>query len=150
MSLVLQHSPADILARAMIALAMGSDPTEEPLDDWPVYVNSEPKLPDNCLTVYDTSPKYDGRSMIDGETWQHYGIQVRIRATTFEVALLRAEFIRVDLNETLYDETVIIAGTEYLIHCASSTNLLRLGADSPNSKRQLFTVNAALSLKRVN
>jgi hypothetical protein len=72
-----------VIQQVLIELGLGTDPDTDPGEAWPVYSGSEPggqDAPDNCLTVYDTDPKPDGRSMLDGETWQHYGLQIRIFA----------------------------------------------------------------------
>lgn len=146
MSTALLHSPADMIAQLLVDLGLGTSPTADPLGAWPVYVDQEPATPDNCITVYDTSPQSDGRSMIDGETFQHFGFQVRVRGITHKIGYAKAEAIRVMLNENSYDKTVHLDLSHYLIHCINGTTLLRLGKNTPSDKRSLYTINAKLCL----
>ncbi len=157
MSLVLLHSPADVLRWMLIALGAGSDPTDVnsqglPNGAWPIYVDSEPSLPDNCVTLYDTAPSSDGRIMIDGENVQHPGFQVRIRGTDHPTAFVRAEYLEHVLAETLkYDTVHITTGTvtsTYLVCCAARLRTTRMGKDVPNTKRSLYTINGILALRR--
>lgn|SRR3990167_993558 len=141
------HSPADVLRRVLITLGHGVNP---PLTTWPIYAAGEPNTPDNCITVYDTEGRNDGRSMIDGEQWEHYGVQVRIRSTTHKVGYAKAQAIAEALDQEIYDEVETIDTTTYLLHSVSRTSrVLALGKDTPNSKRTLFTINALVSLKTI-
>lgn len=147
MANTLLHSPADIVRRVLIALGLGVDPPSTP---WPIYCDSEPGAPDNCLTLYDTTGKSDGRAMKGGELFTHYGIQVRIRAVDHPTGYLKADAIRCDMARTIYDRGVTIAGTAYLLHClARISEVLILGTETGVSKRHLFTINALASLKKL-
>lgn len=148
MSTPMLHSPADILAQLIVDLGKGTDPTAG--GAWPVFVAGEPTAPDNAITVYDTTPQDDGRSMIDGEMLGHFGFQVRVRGTTHSVAYVKAEAVRVALEESVYDRTVHRDGSTYLVHCVAKTNFLSIGKDVPTSKRSLFTINGLVSLKYAN
>jgi len=75
----LTHSPSDIVRQLLVNLALGVDPTTDETSDWPIYESREPDLPDDCITVYNTADKLQGRTMTDGETQGQEGIQVRIR-----------------------------------------------------------------------
>lgn len=141
---ILQHSCADILRRVLIALDLGTDPTQYPnvLGEWPVYVDNEPSDPDNVLTVYDTSGRDGGRTMYDGERQENHGFQVRIRSSDHKTGFTRARAIAVTLDRNVYDEVVTLDGTAYLVHAVSRTSdVIRLGK-APGSKRSLFTINA--------
>lgn len=150
MSLVLLHSPADIIRWLLVAKSEGTSPLLTPLQPWPIYRGNEPTVPDECLTVYDTTAQADGRSMIDGETWRHEGIQVRIRAADYTPAFAKARSIARTLDESVYNDTVAIDGHHYLVHSVSGTNLLVLGKGVPDSKRNLCTVNGLVALRRLD
>ena len=146
----LLHSPADVTRHLLISLGLGTDPDDG--GAWPVYATSEPDLPDNALTIYDTVGTSDGRSMIDGELYQHYGIQVKIRAATHSGGGYgKADAIRTALAETVYDETVHVGDSTYLVHCYSRIGeVLTLGKETPTSKRSLFSINAIVALKQLS
>lgn len=145
----LLHSPADIISRLLVTKGQGVAPIVGSPTPWQVYVSGEPPTPDQCLTVYDTTSQDDGRSMLTGETWQHYGFQVRIRALDHPTGYVKAEAIHTALDEAVYDEFVTIDGTTYNVHSVSATNLLCLGKEASSSGRRLFTVNGLSSIIRV-
>lgn len=142
------HPPSQIVSRLLISLGLGSLPTTEPGGvEWPAYFSREPTAPDNCITVYDTDGQDDGRSMINGETFSHYGFQIRVRATTYSIGWVKADTIATFLVEDVYLDTVTIEGVTYTVQCiARVSDVIKLGKESPTSKRELFTINALLSL----
>src|SRR5687768_852739 len=87
------HSPAEVVAQMLIDLGEGSDPASD--GAWPCGYSSEPAdLPDNRITVYDTTGADFGGSMIDGELWGTFGIQVRVRAATHGVGWTKLQGIQ--------------------------------------------------------
>ena len=141
MPATLLHSPAHIVQRLIVSLGLGTLPSAA--GSWPVYATAEPQDPDNVITVYDTAGQSDGRSMIDGELFEHNGIQVRVRATTHEVGWPKADAIQTGLALSVYDETVTIDGTAYLIHSINRIGqVIPIGKETPLSKRSVFTINA--------
>lgn len=150
MSLPLLHSPADIVAQLMIDLGAASDPVAVPQGAWPVFVKGEPSTPDNCLTVYDTSPKDGGRIMVDGSRTQHYGLQVRVRAATENTSTIKATGLRVFFDESVKYRGVTFGARHYLVHCFSTVNVLSVGRETPTSKRFIHTVNLMTSLIRLD
>lgn len=148
MSLSFLHSPADVIRWLLISLGLGTDPLANNL--WPIVVDDEPELPDNVLTIYDTTARDDGRAMIDGESWHHMGFQVRIRSRDFTAGYVKADAIQVALDEQVYQNTVSIGTARYLVDCITGTTLIRLGKELPASKRSLFTINALAPIIRTS
>lgn len=145
MATPLEHSPADITAQLLVDLGLGTDPNDN--GDWPVYVNSEPSTPDNCLTVYDTTDRDDGRAMVSGERQVFFGYQIRIRARNHKVGWLKAHEIAISLDENVYETSVILEGNTYVVHsCNRISGVLPLGKESPTSKRNLYTLNFLASI----
>ena len=146
----LVHSPADIVAQLLIDLGLGTDPTTN--GTWPIYVGREPTIPDNCITVYDTAGVDDGRSMIDGETWNHYGFQVRVRSVDHRTGWVKADTISSTMAMNVLRTSTTITDsdgtkTNYRIQCiARIGDTLKLGKEVPTSKRDIFTVNATMTL----
>lgn len=152
MSTALSHRPADVVRWLLIALGQGSDPTQlsskgVPSGLWPIYVNAEPNAPDNCITLYDTDQVDFGRSMIDGESFQHYGIQLRVRSSDDKTGGAKIEAMRVFINEQIYERHVTVDGHDYEVQSVFATGVLTLGMDNPNSKRMLYTSNLSAVLK---
>jgi hypothetical protein len=130
-------------------LALGGNPNTDPLPGWPVYVAAVPDTPDEVMTVTDTAPTNDARSMIDGTRFVHYGFQVRIRSTTPAKAALKAFAVRRAFDESVHNRLVTIDGVEYVVGSISNATVLAVGKESPTSKRSLFTINALVSLRAI-
>ena len=148
---ILTHSPADVVRRVLIALGLGTDPSLSPQQSWPVFSDGEPDRPDSVITVYDTAGKRKGRTMTDGEVQEYHGIQIRIRSSAHSAGYLKARALAIALDGDVYQETVTIGSKTYLIHQLSRTSdVLRLGKESPVSKRCLFTINALAMVRQTN
>lgn len=143
----LAHSPADIVRKLLIVLELGSEQASG--EPWPVFAAGEPDKPDSAITVYDTTGVKQGRIM-QGETQERHGVQVRIRAANHTGGYGKARAIAVALDEDVYQETVTIGNARYLVHSISRTSdVLALGKESPNSKRSLFTVNGTVMVRQI-
>lgn len=153
MSLPFLHDVEDVIQQLLIDLGLATDPSSWASggvgNPWPVFAGSEPTLPDNVVTVKTTTPRPDGRSMLDGEVWVHWGFQVRIRGIDQPTAFVKAEAIRVRLNEGVDGALVTLAGHQYRVSCVSGTNNIRLGTEVPKSKRHLRTVNGLAPILRL-
>lgn len=119
---------------------------------WPVFASGEPDIPDNCITVYDTTGIKDTRNMYGGLVFYHLGFQVRIRAVDHTSGWLKAEEIQDALaKQVLRRQIVVTDGNTYLVQCiAKIGRILDLGKDMGNSKRTLFTLNALVTMKKVS
>lgn len=148
MSGSLDHSPAEVMRHALVALGVGTLPTAA--GSWPIYGHSEPDTPDNVITLYDTTGVGHGRSHIDGEIQEHQGVQVRIRSDKQDTGYPKAKAIAELLDKSINRLTVTIGAAEYLVHAATRTgDVLSLGKESPTSKRNLFTLNFIVALRQV-
>lgn len=106
-------------------------------------------MPDEVLTVYDTAWQDDGRAMVDGEEFRHYGFQVRVRSGDHPTGWVKAFAVRYYLAEGLYDWEITIDGALYRVWCANGNDIIVLGKDTPTSKRSLFTINAVAPIERL-
>jgi hypothetical protein len=148
MSQLLTHSPADVLRQALVDLGVAGDSSSI---TWPAAVGREPDRPDNCITVYDTAPRADSRSAIDGELSEHYGIQVRVRSSTYSAGWARAHALYNALCKTLNLQTVTLEGSTYLIECASEPRGPRpLRRPATEDRRVVFTMDCLLVAKQLS
>jgi len=146
MSGALDHSPADIVAQLLVDLSLGSDPTGS--SAWPVFVAREPETPDNCITVFGTASKKQGRTMNDGEVQEQHGIQVSVRSGTYPTGFAKARAIAVALDESVRLNTVSLESATYTVYGVSRTSgPLDLGKE-PTTKRNVFTINATVTLRQ--
>lgn len=150
-----KHAPADVIRWLLINLGLGIAPTVADLTDWQVSAEKERDSPDNTITVYDTDGADDGRSMVDGTIFYHYGFQVRVRGHSHQLGWRKANDIRTALakNVSFTDVTVndgISAGNYVVYSVVRIGGVLSLGWDDPNTRRHLFTVNALVTLRQVS
>ena len=141
----LGHSPADIVRYLLVDLSRGTLPEDE--TTWPIYVSQEPDSPDSCITVYDTSGILEGRAQISGEIQEHYGIQIKVRAASPTVAYTKIAEINSWIDESVRNNSVTIESSQYLVYAITRKGgILSLGKELSASKRNLYTVNAIVSL----
>ena len=154
----LQHSPADIVRWAMVAMGLGTNPLASNYQgaDWPISAESELANPDNAIVVYTTMPKLDGRSMVDGEQATHWAWQIAVRGATKERdAWLKAFAIWRKLNESVLGMVLSInnlvggGATVYEITCfAGVTGPTAVGTEAPRSKRHIYTLNGFFTVRQ--
>lgn len=160
MSIPFKHSPAEVVRQTLIDFKQGvagvwsqGNYTGLP---WPIFTDVEPPLPDNLLIVTDTTPVSDGRSMVGGESYQHWGFQIKVRGVNKPTAFMKADALRVFLNEDVYAHLVTLTNHQpgqppqgpstYTLYCFAQVNLLRLGLETQNSKRFLYTINGLVTI----
>ena len=138
---ILNHSPADIIRYLLIQMGAGVNPTVS-TSNWPIYVSSEPNLPDNCITIFDTLGEISNKNHLNGKVIEHNGFQIRVRAENHPTGYVKANSIAQLIDTELYRESVTIDSSDYCIHSVKRvSDIIPLGTDSPTSKRYLFTIN---------
>lgn len=143
-----QHLVGEIIQHLFIGYGLGVDPDILPRGSWPVYSTTLPTHPDNLIVVRGTTGRSHGRTMVDGETLNHYGFQVMIRAVDDRIGNRKAEDIRYKMQVAMYQNVITIGASRYLIPCISNIGqVLCLGFDHPNSKRSLFSLNAVSAIR---
>lgn len=140
------HSPARVLAKLLVDLAMGTDPTAG--TDWPVYTDGEPSSPDNTITTFNKDGGQTVRFMPTGTFDGPAGVQVRVRAKDNPTGWVKTDSLATALAG-VYRRSVTVGTSVYQVHCLSQMgNVLSLGKEAPTSKRNLFTVNMVMSVQQ--
>ena len=122
----LQHRPQQVLAAVLVARGLGGDPAAlatalapnaPALSNtyWPVCWSNEPDRPDNAITVLANVPQLDAKTAPDAGLVQHFSLTVRVRGQTDDLVGQKAEDVAYDLNTGLYDQKIVIDGTEYSV-----------------------------------
>lgn len=144
----LDHSPADILRHLLINISQGTLPTDNLT--WPVYTSQQPDKPDNLITTLDFPGPHQGRAQVDGEVQERHGVTVRVRAANHVTGYLKARQIAIALDQQVYRETVTIDTIGYTVHAVSrdANAPSSLGKDVPGSKRDLFTIDTTISVRK--
>lgn len=146
----LAHSPADVLRWCLINNDHGTDPNLY-VDDWPITVSDEPDTPDNCITLFDTVDRTNGRFQTNGEVQGSHGIQIRLRSKNHATGYSKLDSIKEFLDKQLVQKTVTIDGVEYLLYsCYRTSGILSLGREMPQTNRRIFTLNVQLSVRQTS
>lgn len=152
----LLHSPADVVRQLVLDLGLGTDPDDEPGEDWPVFAHSLPDLPDAAMAVTDTAGRDHGSSQLTGELFTAYGWQLRVRGVTHAGgAWQKADECRRSLSERCTQRVVTLANltgtdtTDYTVHCLHGFGQVLTGAEpSSAGRRTVFSLNGLISLTR--
>ena len=140
-------SPASVLASYIVGAALMSVPSDD--DDWPLYIATLPEGVDEAGAILNTTAVKDGRSMKDGDRFQHYGIEIIIRALTEEAGWGRCVVIAEDL-ETIHNETVVRDDVSYQIRNISMMGGINsLGQEEGTKRRRLFSMNFIMALEEL-
>lgn len=151
MSGSLLHSPADVARWALVQAGAGTDPTLSTLQEWPIFTDRENDAVDDCITIYNTAGKVQGRTHNDGEMQLQHGVQVRIRSTDPKSGHTRSRFVAEIMDKTIYDAIVDIDTSQYRLHAFTrTTDVIPLGKEVGSTKRNLFTINATISLRQLS
>ena len=147
MSGSLAHSPSEIIQNLIVDLGLGVLPSAG--GSWPVYRASIPDAPDNVITVIRTAGRLQGRRQPTGETIEHYGIQITIRGTTPTIGDTKARAIADAFDTSVLRDSVTISSNVYVVQAITrASGPIPLGDESPESKRQIFTLNITASIRQ--
>lgn len=135
----MNKSPAEVLRAAILA--------QQPAE-WPVYATSMPDKPDQLIVVYDTTPKTFGRYMSTGETVEHPGVQIRVRAATYLLGYQKAKSIARFLDAIARSAIAMDDGYVYTIQAASHRGVIAMGQEE-GTRRDHFSINATLSFASI-
>ena len=142
----MNHSPKRVIHQLLIDLNLGDDP-EDTTPVWPIYYSVLPDGPNNAICVYDTENRMEGREMVTGESQEHYGIQIAIRAENEDVGTSKGRAITESLDTEVFRELVTVQGAVYLVQSVGrTTGVLNLGREAPQTDRRRFSINALASI----
>ena len=120
--------------------------------DWPVSAEYELDLPDNTITVYTTASKDEGRVSVDtmdSQTLENF--QVRVRGKNHRTAWAKIDAISTAFNY-VYKVSLAVEASGYLVYVmVNSSDPVPLGPkDTPNSKRNVMTMNCGIRARQLN
>jgi hypothetical protein len=145
MSGLLPNSPAEILQQALVDDLLGSQPNES--DIWPIFVNNNQKSNTENITVYDTTGIVRGKTHVDSEVQEHYGLQFLIRHPDPPVCYQKANELMVQIN-TIWRKIVILENLHYSIDAITTSGpILRVGKEQPEEVLFVYSLNAIASIR---
>ncbi len=89
--------------------------------------------------------------MIDGETQEHYGFQVRVRDPDHPSGWTKANAIAVVIDEDVANDGVTIDSNTYTVYAITRVSgVFSIGKMTPTSKLNIFTLNAIVALRQIS
>lgn len=144
----LAHSPARIVANLLADLGVGTLASSG-TGDWRITYSMVIDVPDDVITIYDTTGIKQGRAHTSGEVFMHYGIQIAIRSADYDTGYVKAKSIATILDETVKYAGVTIDSSVYSIPAISRRgSIISLGQQDSVSERNVFTINALVALRQ--
>lgn len=141
------HPPAFVIMQYLIDQGLGT--ARSAGGSWPIHYGDEPDTPDNCITVYDSEGRTQGRAMTSGEVQELNGIQVRVRCAPTQIVegYKKCHNIVRNFDSSVNRTYVPIGSDTYLIQAISRTSdVISLGTESPSSRRRIYTATALVSM----
>lgn len=141
---------ADILRNLLLDLGLGS---EVMANDWSIAIGEIPEDPDNVMCIYDTSGVSDGRIMANGQRVEHPGVQIRVRSLDYWAGRNKAEEVALALDAVLRRDVSLdeesVSATYSVQNITRTGTVNALGAEESDRRRFHFTINAILTLRKV-
>ena len=129
-----------------MALGGGTLPSAE--SDWPIGFSQLADSPDNAIVIYNTTGRTHGRHQTDGQVQISYGFQVMVRGVDETTGYAKANALTV-LMDQVTNKVVIVSASSYTIYAISKqSSVISLGKQNPVSERNLFTINAEVTIRQ--
>lgn len=132
-------SPAGILVAYLKGMGIVVD---GPTADWSAFISHEPPEPNNCVTVIDATPQFDGRIMRTGQTIKHPGVQIRVRSLLYDPGWDKCE----EIAKALDGIQNAVVGLNKINAASQKSGPIALGRIDTNN-REVFTLNATLTIE---
>lgn len=139
--------PILIVRSFLVSESLASLPSSD--TDWPCHIGSMPDSADVSVCLYDTAAMKDGRLM-DGETIDHPGIQVKIRCKDYQVGWRKISAISASLDFLNREEITIDSETYLIENMNRASSIMPMGIAKDDTKRRyLFSVNYTMTIKEI-
>lgn len=116
--------------------------------DWSFFVGAEPDMPDQVVSVYDTTGVTDGKDMRSLETITLHGIQVRLRSTVYDHGWGKVQEVKKVLDRVRM-ETVRVGNVAVKIHAFKLSGTPSFIGRTEKNRRSVFTLNGLLTATEV-
>jgi hypothetical protein len=145
MSGPLNHSPAEIIQQAIVDDNLGNQPSLS--GNWPTYVNNNQKSNTSNLTVLDTTGIIRGKTHVDSEPQEQFGIQLLVRHPAPNISFSKANELFSTLS-SWHRKLVSVEDSLYIIHAATfSSPVIRVGKEQPEEVLFIYSLNLLSSIR---
>ena len=149
MSGPLNDEPGLIIRQMLEDNSLVTDPEDEL--DWPCFHTNSPDDPSSQVCITDTAPIISGRTIVDGQTIEQYGFQVKVQARRKPVAWHKINRIKQRFDAVIRD-AVFYNGSTYVIQAVNLTSgILNLGVETANRvERKVYALNATADIYMIS
>ena len=144
MSGELDYSPARILAELLIDLGKATRVSAS--GSWPVYVSLLPNSPDEALAVVNTTGIKDGRSLVTGTVYEHYGFQILGRSADDNSICTKMNSVATALDTRVDRTYVSIGSNTFRVQGVTRTSPILYAGFDGTSKRRMYSVNGLAAI----
>lgn len=144
------ESPARLVAAILKSAGLAGASSSV---DWFPTVGSVPQQGrDNLLTIFDTTGQLHGKTADAGEIYQHYGLQVRIRAADYATGWAKGQAIQDYLSglrgNMFFSSSPPLDSGPYRVWSFNLTTPLVKIAEEEVNERQIFTLNGLIAIEK--
>jgi hypothetical protein len=144
----MNHSPAKVLAEAIISASLGSDVHDHA--EWPVVDEFMPDLPDGIIAVYSTSGLAGTKGMKTGGRSSKPGFEILVRAMENDDAWQKIEAVSNWLSKTLKRTVVSVEEISYRIESITLVGTTTfIGLETEGKRRPLFSLNGRVTISQI-
>lgn len=147
------HSAAEVIQQYLIDEELGVvwNASRPSTTDYFVYRDTiPPTTPDLVIVVNDIMPSLDGRDMRTGDSIQHPGIMIRVRALNPDSGKVKGNDIQIALD--MIKKTIVTIPSDdkqYLVAAFCLTSGLMYMGQEENKNRHLFSLNGTITIKEL-
>jgi hypothetical protein len=144
----MSYSAARWLQKYLIDQGIAANPDTAPLGNWPIYLDGMPDgagVPNDCLAIFDTVGRKDGRYMRSGQTVIHPGVMVHVRAVDRDDAYSKIDAVLNKFDGLLRAQIIIGSDSTVIQSVSIRGNPMSLGEVPGDVRRFGFSLNAIVS-----
>lgn len=145
----MNHSPAKVLAEAIIAAELGSGVDDKA--EWPTVDGFMPDDPDEIIAVYDTSGLAGSKGMKTGVRSEKPAFEIIVRAMDRSEASQKISSLSTWLSQTLKRTVVLVEGSSYRVDSVTLVGTPAfIGLETEGKRRSLFSLNGRVTISQTS
>lgn len=150
----LAHTPADVVRYVLVDLGLGDLPQQ--LTAWSIYAERMGDY-DYSICVTTTEGILNGFNQVQGEAFEHHGIQIRCRSVNPAFTYRKMSQVQEAIDKLISSYLITIPDTEtgvdcnYIVDAVTRTGtIISMGMEIPQSGRFSYTLNATVTLRQLS
>lgn len=134
--------PTEVVRQYLISQGLIGD---ENATDWASTIGMLPISPDNAISITDTSGILGDKNIDDGSEDEHFGIQVRVRSTDYDIGYKKLDAIKKKLATVQRVSLVVNSESVKFQSFKLTSGIMFMGYEEKN-QRAAFSLNGTVSI----